>query len=197
MSDEDKESKSEAASERRLNQLAEEGNIPMGRDVAAAGAFAAGIATLGALSGRIGPLLVDRIQGSMSRIGEPFSFAPWLPIFGLGGAVCAAAALGAAIPLVIQTQGRVWSNLALPDLSKLWKTERLTRIDKETIAYEMRVEDPKTYTAPFKVAFPIRQEPGYQNFEYGCHEGNHGMMNQLSGSRADERAAEEAAKQKQ
>ncbi|HET9217490.1 MAG TPA: hypothetical protein VFR18_10945 [Terriglobia bacterium] len=75
-------------------------------------------------------------------------------------------------------------------------TERLTRIDKDTIAYEMRVEDPRTYTAPFKVAFPIRQEPGYQNFEYACHEGNNGMMNQLSAARAQERAAAEAAAQK-
>ena len=73
-------------------------------------------------------------------------------------------------------------------------TERLTRIDKDTIAYEMRVEDPRTYTAPFKVAFPIRQEPGYQNFEYACHEGNNGMMNQLSAARAQERAAADAAK---
>jgi hypothetical protein len=73
-------------------------------------------------------------------------------------------------------------------------TERMTRIDKDTIAYEMRVEDPRTFTAPFKVAFPIRQEPGYQNFEYACHEGNNGMMNQLSGARADERRAAETAK---
>jgi hypothetical protein len=58
----------------------------------------------------------------------------------------------------------------------------------------MRVEDPKTFTAPFRVAFPIRQEPGYQNFEYACHEGNHGMMNQLSAARAQEQAA--AAQQK-
>jgi len=58
----------------------------------------------------------------------------------------------------------------------------------------MRIEDPGTFTAPFKVAFPIRKEPGYQNFEYACHEGNNGMMNQLSGARADERAAAEAAK---
>jgi hypothetical protein len=76
-------------------------------------------------------------------------------------------------------------------------TERLTRIDKDTIQYSMRVEDPRTYTAPFTFSFPIRQEPGYQNFEYACHEGNNGMMNQLSGARADERAAAEAAKQKQ
>ena len=83
-----------------------------------------------------------------------------------------------------------------PTSDALKITERLTRADKDTINYEMRVEDPKTFTAPFTVAYPIRQEPGYQNFEYGCHEGNHGMMNQLSGSRADERAAAEAARQK-
>ena len=75
-------------------------------------------------------------------------------------------------------------------------TERLTRTDKDTIQYTMRVEDPRTYTAPFTFTFPIRREPGYQNFEYACHEGNHGMMNQLSGARADERAAAEAARQK-
>jgi hypothetical protein len=82
-----------------------------------------------------------------------------------------------------------------PTSEELKITERLTRVDQDTIQYEMRVEDPKTFTAPFKIAFPIRQEPGYQNFEYACHEGNHGMMNQLSASRAEERAAEEAARQ--
>jgi len=75
-------------------------------------------------------------------------------------------------------------------------TERLTRTAKDTINYSMRVDDPKTFTAPFTFQFPIKQEPGYQNFEYACHEGNNGMMNQLSASRAEEKAAAEAAKQK-
>jgi hypothetical protein len=74
-------------------------------------------------------------------------------------------------------------------------TERLTRISKDTITYTMRVDDPKNFTAPFTFSFPIKQEPGYQNFEYACHEGNNGMMNQLSAARAEERAAAEAAKQ--
>jgi hypothetical protein len=91
----------------------------------------------------------------------------------------------------------VGANGGGPPLSEDAKiTERLTRTDKDTIAYQMRVEDPRTYTAPFTVAFPIRQEPGYQNFEYACHEGNNGMMNQLSAARAEERAAAEAGKQK-
>jgi hypothetical protein len=49
---------------------------------------------------------------------------------------------------------------------------------------------------PWKVTFPITQEPGYQNFEYACHEGNYAMFDSLSGARAQEKAAEEAAKKK-
>jgi hypothetical protein len=73
------------------------------------------------------------------------------------------------------------------DVLKL--TERFTRIGANTIDYEMKVEDPKTYTASWKVGFPITQEPGYQNFEYACHEGNNAMFNSLSGARALEKAA--------
>jgi hypothetical protein len=65
-------------------------------------------------------------------------------------------------------------------------TERYTRASASTIDYQVTIDDPKTYTAPWKVAFPITQEPGYQLFEYACHEGNYAMFNSLSGSRADE-----------
>jgi hypothetical protein len=74
--------------------------------------------------------------------------------------------------------------------------ERFTRTDAETISYELRIDDPKTYTKPIRIMFPIRKEPGYQNFEYACHEGNYGMMNQLSAARAVEKAAAEEAKAK-
>ena len=51
---------------------------------------------------------------------------------------------------------------------------------------EVTINDPKTWTRPWKVAFPLRREPDYQIFEYACHEGNYSMRNTLSGSRADE-----------
>jgi len=63
-------------------------------------------------------------------------------------------------------------------------------VDQNTINYEMAVNDPKVYTASWKVGFPITREPGYQNFEYACHEGNNAMFNSLSGARALETAAE-------
>jgi hypothetical protein len=82
-----------------------------------------------------------------------------------------------------------------PTSDALKLTERYTRVDPNTINYEVTIDDPKTYAKPWKVAFPITQEPGYENFEYACHEGNNAMFNSLSGARAEDRA-EEAAKKK-
>ena len=66
--------------------------------------------------------------------------------------------------------------------------ERFTRVSKDTIRYEATVNDPSTWTAPWTVAFPLTRMPDYGMFEYACHEGNHGLLNALSGSRAEERA---------
>jgi hypothetical protein len=82
-----------------------------------------------------------------------------------------------------------------PTSDALTLTERFTRVDASTMQYELTVDDPKTYVRPWKVTFPMTQEPGYQNFEYACHEGNYAMRNQLSAARADEAA--EAAKKPQ
>jgi hypothetical protein len=67
--------------------------------------------------------------------------------------------------------------------------ERFTRTSDRSLQYEVTITDPKTYTAPWTVAFPITQEPGYQIYEYACHEGNYAMHNRLSGARADEAKA--------
>jgi hypothetical protein len=64
--------------------------------------------------------------------------------------------------------------------------ERFTRVDATTIQWEVTIEDPKTYTQPFKMALPIRLQNDYQVYEYACHEGNYGMRNILSAARADE-----------
>jgi len=64
--------------------------------------------------------------------------------------------------------------------------ERFTRVDAETIQWEVTIEDPKTYTKPFKIATPIRLQNDYHVFEYACHEGNYGMRNILSAARAED-----------
>jgi hypothetical protein len=75
----------------------------------------------------------------------------------------------------------------LTDALKL--VERYTRVGPNEMRYEVTVDDPKTYVRPFKIGFPLTQEPGYRNFEYACHEGNYAMFDSLSGARAEERKA--------
>jgi len=51
--------------------------------------------------------------------------------------------------------------------------ERLTLIDADTIHYEITFEDPKAYTRPWKVVWPLLRQgpPGYQLIEEACWEG--------------------------
>jgi hypothetical protein len=65
--------------------------------------------------------------------------------------------------------------------------ERFTPVSANVLQYEVTIDDPKTWTAPWNVSFPLKRDPDYQIFEYACHEGNYAMRNTLSGSRADER----------
>jgi len=87
-------------------------------------------------------------------------------------------------------------NGAAPYSEDLKLVERFTRVDDRTVQYEMTINDPKTYAAPWKVAFPITHENGYQIFEYACHEGNYAMHNLLSAARAEDRADAAAAVKK-
>ena len=79
---------------------------------------------------------------------------------------------------------------------QLHVVERFTIVDANTINYEVTIDDPKTYTRPWKVAMPINRDPTYQIFEYACHEGNYGLPNTLSGARAQDKAAAAAAEPK-
>jgi len=68
-------------------------------------------------------------------------------------------------------------------------TERLTRVDADTLNYEATIDDPKTWTKPWTILIPLHRNDRYQLLEYACHEGNIAMGDILSGARADERKA--------
>ena len=65
--------------------------------------------------------------------------------------------------------------------------ERFTRVDAETVNYEVTVNDPATWTGVWTAAFPLTksQVPVY---EYACHEGNYSLETVLRGARTAEKA---------
>ena len=65
-------------------------------------------------------------------------------------------------------------------------TERLTRVDANTLNYQATIDDPKTWTQPWTILIPLKRNDNYQLLEYACHEGNIAMGDILSGARADE-----------
>ena len=85
--------------------------------------------------------------------------------------------------------GIVGNGGGTPTSDAMKLTERFTRTGPNEMRYEITIDDPKTYASSFKVGFPLTQEPGYQNFEYACHEGNYAMFDSLSGARAMEKKA--------
>ena len=67
--------------------------------------------------------------------------------------------------------------------------ERFTRVGPDTVDYRVTVDDPKTWTRPWSMEFPLRHEAGYKLYEYACHEANYFMYDALTGARKQEQAA--------
>ena len=96
--------------------------------------------------------------------------------------------------LVVETTGySPKTTFVFPASDALRVVERFTRTAEGTIDYQYTVHDPATYTRPWTAVLPMAKSDG-PIYEYACHEGNYGMTNLLAGSRAEDKAAAEAAK---
>jgi hypothetical protein len=78
--------------------------------------------------------------------------------------------------LVVDTVGfseQFWMNRdGLPHTSQLHLVERLTRVDFDNLNYEVTVDDPGAYTAPWTSGFTLGFTRGAELFEYQCQENN-------------------------
>ena len=92
---------------------------------------------------------------------------------------------------VIETAGfhpeSAWRNAS----ENMRVTERITRVDEDTLEYAFTVVDPDTWAEPWSGVYPLTKLDGLL-YEYACTEGNYGMANILSGARAAEREAAES-----
>ncbi len=62
-------------------------------------------------------------------------------------------------------------------------TERFTRVSATELSYDLRVDDPKTWTKSWALHMPYKLDPNYKIYEYACHEGNYMMRDALEGAR--------------
>jgi hypothetical protein len=87
--------------------------------------------------------------------------------------------------LVIDSIGfneRFWLDRApVPHTEQLHLIERIMRTDFNTLRYEVTVDDPGAYAAPWTTAMSMRWSPEIEPFEYICQENNRspeGMVGQ-------------------
>lgn len=101
--------------------------------------------------------------------------------------------------LVVETRnynGRGWTATAqtsgrlrgVPFSTKLRTLERFKLIDAKTLEYQLTVEDPESFSAPWTVTMPLTRDDGYRMYEYACHEGNTAVASMMRGARAAEQA---------
>jgi hypothetical protein len=79
--------------------------------------------------------------------------------------------------LVVETvgfnEGFWWDRGGMPHTEKLRTLERFTRIDLDTLRYELTIDDPGAYTAPFTGQVDLIREEGTELFEFMCQQANY------------------------
>jgi hypothetical protein len=68
--------------------------------------------------------------------------------------------------------------------------ERYKRLDANTLAFQVTVDDPSTFTRTWTAVQELTKNSDQKNqvYEGGCHEGNYGMIGMLANTRAAEKA---------
>ena len=72
---------------------------------------------------------------------------------------------------------------------RLKVTERFTPVGPKTLKWTVTLDDPSTWTRPWTFSLPLTLNPSEPMMPYECHEGNYGLKNILSASRADDAKA--------
>ncbi len=87
----------------------------------------------------------------------------------------------------IATNGAAGRIRGVEQSDALHVVERFTLTDRNTIDYQVTIDDPKVYARPWTLAIPLMRDESYQIFEYACHEGNSALLHILRGGRDEDR----------
>ncbi len=95
--------------------------------------------------------------------------------------------------LVVQTANYSSKSYFMGAQDNLRIEERFTRVAPDVLGYEVRVEDPETWTETWTAVIRMNKSDD-SLYEYACHEGNIGMEGILSGARVVEREEAEGGR---
>ncbi|MGH9660951.1 MAG: hypothetical protein ACRD96_20560, partial [Bryobacteraceae bacterium] len=89
--------------------------------------------------------------------------------------------------LVVDTTNFSPKSYFMGSSENLHLVERFTRVDADTIRYEITLSDPTTWTKPWTAVIPLKRTPD-AIYEFACHEGNYALMlGMLAAARAEQK----------
>jgi flagellar biosynthesis protein FlhB len=130
-SESEEEARTEDASERRLQQAFDSGDIALSHELVTTGAFVLGLVALYAAASSFEARLVRMVVETTSMVSTaPFRSLPAMiaPVAMPAVAVLVAMAVGAIVLTFVQTRGNFWDDRVVPDFSRVFSTGRLTRL---------------------------------------------------------------------
>ena len=131
---------------RRLEEAWKEGQIPLGHDAPLVASLAAGAVALVVVGGSLCSSLVRVVKEALSALdATPFRAIPHLALgpAAAAGAVCLAAVAGSTLITLAQTRGKVWPERWMPDLSRLFNPERITKLFSKSTLVDLGVASVK------------------------------------------------------
>ena len=166
MADEEssKEDRTEAPSHKRIQKAFDEGSVPLGREFNAVAGFAAGTAALVTLGGPLQKSLIRLVRASVENLAHSGTDLPrtLVPLLGrpliLTAGVAAAAAVAGSLAYVVQTHGRVWWNLAMPDLTRVFSGGKLGQLFSLKTATDLSLQVVKLLTVGWACWSTLRDD---------------------------------------
>lgn len=139
---EDQENRTEDPSDRKLQEAFDQGDIALSKDAVSAGAFALGLVALLSLGQGIEARLVRVVSDTLLLApSTPYGSLPslLLPLAAPLVVILGAISLGGIALTFAQTRAHLWSDKALPDLTRVFSTERLTRLVSKEFLVDLLV----------------------------------------------------------
>ncbi len=153
--------KTEQATARRLGLAADEGRVPISRDLALWVGLVAGILTLMAVGGALRDAWIKLVAAAAGTLADP-NFSRLVPYFAdcakWGLLVCVAAAIGGGGFFALQTGGRVWPSLLSRGVDTLFSGGGIKRVFSKKVLGDVGMSLVKVLTVGIACWFTLRDD---------------------------------------